>query len=492
MHFRIQVVTIEDDGTEHMQEIADLTRGEARIETTGLTLEESKQMLQTLQRAIIDRQVAAYLAQHRACPHCGKQRRLKKSETAPFRTPFGVVAVLNPRWYQCPCQPHTEKTFRPLTALLPARTSPELLYLETKWAALASYGLTVKILHDVLPLDRKHSAVTVRNHILQVARRKEQMLGREQAMFVDGCQAEQDRLPLPDGPLSVGLDGGIVRARRGACGEKTLNLFEVIAGKSVLAFRRDDPDDVPPSSKCFALVQSVDTKPKRRLFDLLQSQGMQANQQITFFSDGGDTVRTLPEYLHPKAEHILDWFHITMKITVLQQCARGLATATTTDAADERTLARRLESVKHYLWHGNTARALDGLEDLDNDLENWGCDDEGEKHPQPDSEAAARMLKYVRELATYITNNASSIVNYGERYRNGERISTAFTESTINQVVSKRMVKKQQMQWTPEGAHLLLQVRTQVLNDEWDDTFRTWYPSFRPVQTPVPTTRTAA
>ncbi len=90
------------------------------------------------------------------------------------------------------------------------------------------------------------------------------------------------------------------------------------------------------------------------------------------------------------------------------------------------------------------------------------------------------MLKYVRELATYIANNAPYIVNYGERYRNGERISTSFTESAINQVVSKRMVKKQQMQWTPEGAHLLLHVRTQVLNEDWADTFRTWYPDFRP------------
>jgi len=492
MHFRIQVVAVGDDGTEHAQEIADLTRAETRIETTGLTLEESKQVLQTLQRAIIERQVAAYFAQQRACPQCGQMRRLKDSETAPFRTLFGVVAIHNPRWEQCACQPHTTKTFRPLSALLPTRTSPELLCLETKWAALASYGLTVKILHDVLPIDRKYSAVTVRNHMLQVARRKEQMLGTEKTMFVDGCQAERDRLPIPDGPLSVGLDGGIVRARRGARGEKTPTLFEVIAGKSVLAFRRDDPDDVSPSSKCFALVQSIDTKPKRRLFDLLQSQGMQANQQVTFFSDGGETVRTLSEYLNPEAEHILDWFHITMKITVLQQCARGLVKATVSDAADERTLERRLESVKHYLWHGNSARALDCLEDLDNDLDTWGYDDEGEKHPQPDSEAAVRMLKYVRELATYIANNASSIVNYGERYRNGERISTAFTESTINQVVSKRMVKKQQMQWTPEGAHLLLQVRTQVLNDEWDDTFRIWYPDFRPIQTLVPASRVAA
>jgi len=150
------------------------------------------------------------------------------------------------------------------------------------------------------------------------------MLGGERTMFLEGCQAERDRLPIPDGPLSVGLDGGMVRARRGASEEKTPNLFEVIAGKSILAFRRDDPDDTPPSSKCFALVQSVDTKPKRRLFDLLHAQGMQANQQVTFFSDGGETVRTLPAYLHPEADHILDWFHITMRITVLQQCARGL------------------------------------------------------------------------------------------------------------------------------------------------------------------------
>ncbi len=42
------------------------------------------------------------------------------------------------------------------------------------------------------------------------------------------------------------------------------------------------------------------------------------------------------------------------------------------------------------------------------------------------------------------------------------------------------MVKKQQMQWTPEGAHLLLQTGTRVLNDELEGLFRQWYPDFRP------------
>jgi hypothetical protein len=275
------------------------------------------------------------------------------------------------------------------------------------------------------------------------------------------------------------------RARRGATGAKTGNLFEVIAAQSILSFHRDDPEDVPPSSKCFALVRSVDQKPKRRLFEVLQSQGMQANQQLIFFSDGCDTVRMLPEYLKADAEHILDWFHITMKITVLQQCVRGLPRPKTRSGRpDAESLERRVQSVKHYLWHGNSTRALSRLQDVADVLECWDCDEDREKQVQPGSEAAVRIRNYVRELERYIANNAPSIVNYGERYRNGERISTSFSESAINQVVSKRMVKRQQMQWTPEGAHLLLQVRIQVLNEDWVDTFRSWYPNFRPIQTP--------
>ncbi|EDX82642.1 hypothetical protein S7335_943 [Synechococcus sp. PCC 7335] len=87
-----------------------------------------------------------------------------------------------------------------------------------------------------------------------------------------------------------------------------------------------------------------------------------------------------------------------------------------------------------------------------------------------------RLLKKGEEFETYIIHNQQFITNYGERYRNGERISTGFVESTVNQVISKRMVKKQQMRWTPKGAHLLLQVRTRVLDGNWQATFERWYP----------------
>ena len=59
-----------------------------------------------------------------------------------------------------------------------------------------------------------------------------------------------------------------------------------------------------------------------------------------------------------------------------------------------------------------------------------------------------------------------------------ETITTAFVESTVNEVVAKRMVKKQQLQWSPKGAHALLQTRTATLNGELSQYFERWYPGF--------------
>ena len=68
------------------------------------------------------------------------------------------------------------------------------------------------------------------------------------------------------------------------------------------------------------------------------------------------------------------------------------------------------------------------------------------------------------------------IPNYGERWRYGETISSSFVESTVNEVVTKRMVKKQQMQWSQQGAHYLLQARTATLNGDLGHYFERWYP----------------
>jgi hypothetical protein len=71
------------------------------------------------------------------------------------------------------------------------------------------------------------------------------------------------------------------------------------------------------------------------------------------------------------------------------------------------------------------------------------------------------------------------IVNYGERFRAGERISTGFVESAVDQIMHNRFDKRQSMRWTPRGAHLLLQTRTRALNGDLDRLIRCRYPAFR-------------
>jgi hypothetical protein len=115
-----------------------------------------------------------------------------------------------------------------LTGLLTEHTAPELLYLETKWASLVSYGMTIDLLKDVLPIAAMANAATVRNHLHKVAERREAELGEERPCFIEGCPADWEELPIPEGPIIVGIDGGYVRSWE----DRKIN-FEVIVGKSV-------------------------------------------------------------------------------------------------------------------------------------------------------------------------------------------------------------------------------------------------------------------
>lgn len=49
-------------------------------------------------------------------------------------------------------------------------------------------------------------------------------------------------------------------------------------------------------------------------------------------------------------------------------------------------------------------------------------------------------------------------------------------ESTVNCVIGKRFAKRQQMQWTRRGAHLLLQTRTRALDGTLRPLFERWHP----------------
>ena len=213
MRVRVQVIVeTDDDIPPTVHEVASVERGDLRIDTLGLQLAEAQHLLQNVQVVLIDEQVRISLAQQVACPSCGRARAHKDAHPIVVRTLFGTLHLRSPRWHQCPCQPQPTRTFSPLATALPERTTPELRYLESKFAGLVSYGLSANLLAETLPIGRPLYASAVRLHTQATGERLESELGPEQSMFADGCQLDWDELPRPDLPLTVGLDGGYVHS----------------------------------------------------------------------------------------------------------------------------------------------------------------------------------------------------------------------------------------------------------------------------------------
>src|SRR6266446_5099480 len=130
-----------------------------------------------------------------------------------------------------------------------------------------------------------------------------------------------------------------------------------------------------------------------------------------YFDHTGDTVRTLQQDLSPDAEYILDWFHVTMKLTVLEQYAKGVG-------HQEQELGERLRDqvarLKWSLWHGHLDKALGKIEDIVSLIA-----------PLEETCSKVKPLRKAMEaFRTYIENNSSCLPNYGERYRCGEAIAT--------------------------------------------------------------------
>lgn len=464
MKVTVQVVIDREDGTApDVHEVGVLERQDLTPASAGLRVAEAHQVLAGVQQHLFAGQVDTALAAQARCPGCGRAHRHKDSRTIVLRSLFGTLHLPSPRWWRCPCTGKAG-TFSPLTALLPERVTPELMRWEATYAAHTSYEAAAELLGQAFPLGRHLHAAAVRRHVEQVGERLDGELGDERFAFIDTCPADWAELPRPDLPLVVGIDGGYVHSARQT--SRRDGWFEVIVGRST-------PTGGGPA-KCFAFVQTHDRKPKRRVYETLRAQGMADNQQVTFLSDGGEDIRDLPLYLNPQAEHLLDWFHITMRLTVLRQTAKGLPDLGDKEDGPAWMTAAQVDSeltrIKWLLWHGNTFRALQLVDGLLADLD---CHTD----PGPERQLLAKRLA---EFRGYIDANTTRIPNYGERRRCGEAISSATAESAVNQIISKRMVKKQQMRWTPRGAHLLLQVRTRVLNNDLDADFTRWYPSGSP------------
>ena len=460
MRFIVQVrIEPDTDTIGNVIDIAVIERDVLSPATLGLTIEEAKGLLAGVQTVVATEHCADALSSVEDCGECGRRFAHKDTRHLQVRTLYGMVTVSSPRWWTCICTTEKRAAFTPLAKLLPERFTPELGLVEAKLAAHMAFSAAGALLGELLPVGRVVHGNETRRHVHRIGARLDAELDTEnEYAHMNGSGHALRALPKPDMPLVVSIDGGYVHSS--AQTSRRDGWFQAVCG----TVTRHDVQ-----VRRFGFVPNVDTRPRRRIRDTLIAQGLQANQLVTFLSDGATDLAGWTDRMNPTAEYVLDWFHIAMRFTVLANTMHGLQTCPEfdDDPADivrlEVELRRDIGRAKWHVWHGNIHDALELLSYTTFGLE--GC---------ANNDAQVKAVKLVDELYRYLERNQGSIPSYAERHRAGEPISSATAEATVNSVIAKRMVKKQQMRWTPTGAHHLLQIRTRVLDGQLDHDINRW------------------
>lgn len=107
------------------------------------------------------------------------------------------------------------------------------------------------------------------------------------------------------------------------------------------------------------------------------------------------------------------------------------------------------------MWHGNVSGSLERLTQLQLDLKD------------------EKLLSDLKELHGYIERNEKYIVNYQERQAAHLPFTSTLAESSVNALINARQKDNKKMQWTREGAHHVLQIRTSRFNKTWEKDWQT-------------------
>ena len=443
--WRVKLVAELQPGVTTETEVARIERDkEANLAELGLRLEEAKQLTAALQAQMVPAQVTVLSECRRSCASCGSVLASKGRYPVRFRSLFGDVSLRVRRLLICPGQGGEEAMSFAVLDFGGNAVAPELAYLTARYAALAPFGKVAALLSELLPISGAQHASTVRNR----TRRVGEIVVRQPA-FTDTAQ--------PAEPVVVGLDGGYVRSRHGGEGRH----FEVIAGKVI--------DDEGTQHR-FAFVRNGPVAASDAFKHVLAAAGIHVDTPATVLGDGDAGLWRLQRATLPNAMVVLDWWHAAVRFDHALQAARGLGAGTVEKHLADQAV-RGLARAKWRLWHGRWPGCRRKLAALCR----WT-----QRQLLREVAGIDRLQHHVSELLGDLERNQGALVHYAARRRRGEPISTAFVESAVNEIVAKRMNKKQQMRWNRMTVQPFLDVRTAVLDGTREHVFRHHYPGFRP------------
>ena len=434
--------------------LAECERADGELKQLGLSLAEGRSLVYEAQRALVNAQAHVFVVASRACPQCGAALSIKAKHTIRYRTVFGKVSIDSPQLRACNCAQHrSTKSFSPLALAVPLRVSPELEYLQVKWAAHLPYAVATTLLKEVLPVDQAISTSGLRNRVWAVGQelddKVESAIRGEREYPPTDNQAEVVALAVD----SVWLRHRFTRQEKEQARVADLYRWKpslprdrhvnIIAGRAVR---------VDGSCRVYGYVNKEVTSAATRLDHFLSEQGIAKDQKITVVSDGAGEFEKAVDGSKRLLNRILDWFRIAMKFRAIEQSALKFPDSL---APNGRSVQDEIASAKWLTWHGKGSEAVERIKSIHDMLE-----------VTPEHPAYSALWWNLRGTYWYLESNSRYLVNYGWRYRRGMPISSSIAESAVNEVVSLRCAKKRQMRWTDKGAHLLVQVRVSVLNGE--------------------------
>ena len=441
MRMIVEAHLVDDDGCTERVQLCTIDRP-LTTDPLGMSLAEGKALLAAAQQHLVNGQCDGIASEHAQCDHCQARLGLKGWHQRQIKTVFGLVEVKSPRVRYCQCAGKARGTsFSPLTLVVPTSMTPELEYLQVKWAAHLSYATATRLLSEVLPVADTISISSVKRRVRVVGAALEQAVGQIAQAHSD-LQGRTILAPPNRHPAltALAVDSGWLRhcdppRHQG----RHVNL---VAGRACFE---------GGNTRLYAYVHNQVPSAATRLDRFLTDSGVGPNQRVTVFTDGaGEFEKAVNDSSWPTCR-ILDWFHIAMKFRAIEQTALKYPDMVTPNGHG---LCEEIASCKWLVWHGKAARAVTRLR---------GIHDVLEEIPVLRDSA---LYWNLRHAWWYLRSNDRYLVNYGRRHYKGLPISSAIAESAVNEVVSWRMAKKRQMRWSDEGAHLLAQVRVHDLNGE--------------------------
>ena len=221
----------------------------------------------------------------------------------------------------------------------------------------------------------------------------------------------------------------------------------------------------------FAFTRTGPTATAEAFRAALATAGVNAETPATVLCDGDAGLWRLQREVLPSATPVLDWWHAAVRFEHALQAARSLGRGTPhTHLAD--AAVRSVQRAKWRLWHGRWPGCRGKLAALCR----WT-----ERTSMREVVGIGRLRQHVAELLGYLERNAAALVHYAGRRRRGEPIATSFVESAVDEIISWRMAKAQQMRWNRATVQPFLDVRTAVLNGTLERAFRRRHPGFRPL-----------